>query len=379
MNTSFKGNFTRIKDLSDKRRLPRLGKIRLGVKAVSAKGGKEYPREVNYFVVPPEVEKVYGDKPTELDVMFPLNDIESVFPQSYKWYGGSRGLKCIGNGECAMRLDEKTQSMRERPCPCELLEQGVCQRRAHLMVMLPKVSMGGIYQFDMGSYHSIIDINSGLDFVQALVGRFAMVPLKLRRVPRETNANGKKTIHYPLQIVLTDADVESVNGLRDDNRRVLTAASRLALAPPEDCNPQFDDAATVVVEDDAVHAIPYGNNSSVSMKETDAAQPAAAPDFVPEPESSQTLAQTPPLKAPNPESPGQAQPQPPKGGIPSEKGELPANVAQQSAILKLAAKAGIEEAVVLQKMCGMTMAVAAGAIVSLQRGDTTIFSLKAAA
>ncbi|MCK9196013.1 MAG: hypothetical protein M0P16_03440 [Syntrophales bacterium] len=379
MNTSFKGNFTRIKDLSDKRRLPRLGKIRLGVKAVSAKGGKEYPREVNYFVVPPEVEKVYGDKPTELDVMFPLNDIESVFPQSYKWYGGSRGLKCIGNGECAMRLDEKTQSMRERPCPCELLEQGVCQRRAHLMVMLPKVSMGGIYQFDMGSYHSIIDINSGLDFVQALVGRFAMVPLKLRRVPRETNANGKKTIHYPLQIVLTDADVESVNGLRDDNRRVLTAASRLALAPPEDCNPQFDDAATVVVEDDAIPAIPYGNNSSVSMKETDAAQPAAAPDFVTEPESSQALAQTPPLKAPNPESPGQAQPQPPKGGIPSEKGEVLANVAQQSAILKLAAKAGIEEAVVLQKMRGMTMAVAAGAIVSLQRGDTTIFSLKAAA
>lgn len=380
MNTSFRGNFTRIKELSDKRRLPRLGKIRLGVKAVTSKG-KEYPKEVNHFVVPPEVEKVYGEKPTELDIMLPLNDIESVFPQAYKWYGSGRGLKCVGNGEAAMRLDEKTQTMRERVCPCELLEQNLCQRRAHLLVMLPKVSMGGIYQIDMGSYHSIVDVNSGLDFIQALIGRFAMVPLKLKRIARETFHGGVKAVHYPLQVLLGNADADTVNALREDNRRVLTATSRLALAPPEDCNPQFDDGATVVVEDAAgSEAIPYGIDSSVSMKE--AAQPADVPDLAAELEPSQEVAKTPPPKAPNPGPPRQpqSQPQPPKGGsIPSEKGEAPANTAQQSAILKLAAKAGIEEAVVLQKMSGMTMAVAAGAITALQRGDTSIFRLKAAA
>jgi hypothetical protein len=182
----FKGRFTKIKELSDRRRMPRLGKIRLGVKAVSAKTGKEYPKETEYFVVPPEVAKVYGSQPTELDVMLPLNDIEAIFPQAYKWYGESKGLKCIGNGETAMRLNEKVQTMEERECPCELLETNGCARRAHLLVILPGINMGGVYQIDIGSYHSIIDINSGLDFVQAMVGRFAMVPLKLRRIPRET-------------------------------------------------------------------------------------------------------------------------------------------------------------------------------------------------
>ena len=35
----------RIKGLSDKRRMPRLGKIRLGIKAKTS-GGKEFPRDV---------------------------------------------------------------------------------------------------------------------------------------------------------------------------------------------------------------------------------------------------------------------------------------------------------------------------------------------
>lgn len=369
------GSFTRIKDLSDKRRLPRLGKIRLGVKAV-AKTGKEFPREVNHFVVPPEVSAVYGEKPTELDVMFPLNDIDTVFPQAYKFYGSGRGLKCVGNGESAMRLDETTQTMKQRDCPCDLLEQGKCQRRAHLMVMLPMVSMGGVYQIDLGSYHSIVDINSGLDFIQALVGRFAMAPLKLKRVARETHNGGKKTVHYPLQIVLSNADLATVNALRDDNRRVLTAASRLALAPPEDCNPQFDDGATVSeVDGDGASAgenngqsagFPYtihADNPAGNMKETEAGQPAGTDDLVREPKQ-------------EPVHQSQTPPQPPKGDTPTEKGkgEGPANTAQQSAIIKLAAKAGIEEDVVLQKLRGMSMALAATVIVSLQRGDKTVFA-----
>ena len=192
MTTAFRGNFTRIKDLSDKRRLPRLGKIRLGIKAKTP-AGKEYPKEVEYFVVPTEIAAVYGDKPTELDVIIPLNDLETVFPQAYKWYT-AKGLRCIGNGETAMRMDEVAGVMKEHTCPCDQLSKAKpeCSRRAHLMVMLPKINAGGVYQIDMGSYNSIVDVNSGLDYIQALVGRFAMIPLKLKRIPRETNKEGKK-------------------------------------------------------------------------------------------------------------------------------------------------------------------------------------------
>jgi len=219
------------------------------VKVVSPRTGKEYPKETEYFVVPPEVAKVYGDRPSELDVMLPINDIEAVFPQAYKWYGESKGLKCIGNGETAMRLNEKTQTMEERDCPCELLETNGCAKRAHLLVILPGINMGGVYQIDIGSYHSIVDINSGLDFVQALVGRFAMVPLKLKRVPKETNANGQRQLHHTLQVIL-DADVNMINTLRENTSRVLLSTKNIALPAPEDINPAFDEGAVVVSDED---------------------------------------------------------------------------------------------------------------------------------
>ena len=67
-----------IKGLSETRRLPRLGKIRLGEK-VEGKGGKEYPKATDHFVVPEEVAAVYGNEPKRLNIMFPLNEFPSQF------------------------------------------------------------------------------------------------------------------------------------------------------------------------------------------------------------------------------------------------------------------------------------------------------------
>jgi hypothetical protein len=328
----FKGRFTKIKELSDRRRMPRLGKIRLGVKVVSPRTGKEYPKETEYFVVPPEVAKVYGNRPSELDVMLPLNDIEAVFPQAYKWYGESKGLKCIGNGETAMRLNEKTQTMEERECPCELLETNGCARRAHLLVILPRINMGGVYQIDIGSYHSIVDINSGLDFVQALVGRFAMVPLKLKRVPKETNANGQRQLHYTLQVIL-DADVNMINTLRENTSRVLLSTRNIALPAPEDINPAFDEGAVVVSDED---------ESKDDAK--DRTLPATA----------NVSASPEPLTR-----------------------EEKSNISQQQdiAIRKIAAKAGIQKESIDRVTDGMSIDKAAQLIKAMQKGDFSAFGV----
>jgi hypothetical protein len=256
----FKGRFTRIKDLSERRRLPRLGKIRLGVKMISDRTHKEYPKETEFFIVPPEVSKVYGDRPTSLEVMVPINDPEAVFPQAYKWYGGQRGLKCIGDGGVALRLKEETQAMEEIPCPCEHLETGECQKRGHFMVILPRINMGGVYQIDVGSYHSIVDINSGLEYVQALVGRFAMVPLRLCRAPKETHFGGQKQIHYTLQLFL-DADVDTLNALREDTSRVLLSTRSLALPPPEDV-----DENGVIIEDEGEEGVKMAKETKEEVK-----------------------------------------------------------------------------------------------------------------
>ena len=244
---NFKGQFTRIKGVSEKRRLPRLNKIRLGKKAVSKKTGNEYPIETPYFVVPPEVAKIYGEEPTEIDVMLPVEDEEIIFPQAYVWYGKSKGPKCIGNGEQAMRVNENGD-FEPRECPCEKLEEGECNRSAHLMVLLPRVNLGGIFQISTASYHTIVDINSGIDYIRALIGRVAMVPCKLKRIPRETHGSGRKETHYTLHLHL-DANVEMINAMRENTRRVLMG-QQFALPAPEQVNPEMDEGAVVEVVDE---------------------------------------------------------------------------------------------------------------------------------
>jgi hypothetical protein len=246
--SNFKQPFSKIKDISDRRRLPRLGKIRLGVKMISKKTGKEYPKETDYFVCPEEVRKIYGDQPKELDVMFPLNEVEAIFPQRYIWYGQSKGAKCIGDGEKANQVQDD-RTIKEIECPCDKLGKE-CQRRAHLMVILPKVSLGGIYQIDLGSYHSIVDINSALStdpenmgYIMALVGRIAMVPLKLKRIARETHGSGRKETHWTLQITF-EGSMEFLSELRENTTKLLS----YTIAPPIEENPATDEGAIMVEE-----------------------------------------------------------------------------------------------------------------------------------
>ena len=249
---AFRQKYTRISGLSSIRRLPRLGKIRLGIKKVSAKTGKEYPSETDYFVCPAEVRNACGDKPKELKISFPINDPEVIFPQSYKWYGSSKGLKCRGDGVTATRLNEETGEMEERPCPCELLESGKCKQRASLIFMMPDVAIGGVYQIDLSSYHSIVDINSGIDYARALLNdNIVFVPFKLKRVPKETHNEGKKQIHYTLQLEL-DITAEQLRGIREGQKIGYRSDRKYEIeAPVEDKNPAHDnkeDEAVIVEE-----------------------------------------------------------------------------------------------------------------------------------
>lgn len=246
--TVFSQRITRIKGLSEKRRLPRLGKIRLGIKKKSAKTGAEYPAEVPYLVVPPEVQAVYGDKPTEIDVMLPLDDLDAVFPVSYKFYGSGKGLKCNGDGEMAYFANDTTKETEERKCPCENLTNGKCKQSGTLSVMLQKINVGGIYQITTSSFNSIVDLASGIDYVKALIGRVAMVPLKLKRVATETHHDEMKQTHYTLQLIM-DANIDAINQLRGDTIRVLEHTSRIALPEPVNENPELDPVDIIVDEE----------------------------------------------------------------------------------------------------------------------------------
>ena len=152
-----------IKGFADQTRIPRVGKIHLGIKQKSAKSDSEYPRATDYFVVNEDdstsesavkaFRSVYGEKPKAIKVMFPSNQIENFFPQYLKAYrrtGGGNQLYCWGDGENANRLMDSGE-WAKMPClykECPIYAEGKCKELGQLQFFLPDVPMLGIWQVD---------------------------------------------------------------------------------------------------------------------------------------------------------------------------------------------------------------------------------------
>jgi hypothetical protein len=172
-----------------------------------------YPKDVDYFVCPPEVQEIYGEKPKELDIFIPTEDKGMFFPASLKWYAGPR-LMCRGDGKTALRLDPTKGTMTTIDCTCE--HYGVdCFPRASLMVMLPRVTMAGVYQIDTGSTATIISLNSTIEYLQDfLIGRIAFIPLKLKREAQKLQTPEGKTVNKYLMKLEFVGNIEDVARLR---------------------------------------------------------------------------------------------------------------------------------------------------------------------
>lgn len=179
-----------IKGLSEKRRLPRAGKIGLGITVKPAGVGKPYPKATEHFVCPIEVQKVYGERPTRLSILFPSDDMEILFPQELKLYRTS-GLWCRGDGERAHRWNE-LGGLTEMACPCQFLESGECRRNATLNFFLPDVPGVGIYQVVTGSKKSITSINTCLETFRRMFGGLAGIPFDLLLEPQASQRFDEK-------------------------------------------------------------------------------------------------------------------------------------------------------------------------------------------
>jgi len=224
-----------IKSLSEARRMPRLGKIHLGVKKDKKKDGTPctpYPTEVDYFVCPPEVQAVFGEKPTWLKIMIPVEETERFFPQYYKRYTTSL-LQCKGDGEKAFCWAEKG-GLKEIPCPCDFLKSGECKQIGIFCFLMPDVQGFGVYQITTSSKNSIIDLNSGLDMIRSLCGgRVRMIPLILKRekmeMQRIEDGKPKKSTHYTMKI-----DLDEKMTLRQLQQSAQVKPEMVLLPPPDE-------------------------------------------------------------------------------------------------------------------------------------------------
>jgi hypothetical protein len=258
--------FTRLKgavaNVTGMLRLKRLGKIRLGVKQQSKSTGREYPTETDYFVCPPEIQAVYGEKPTMLEGLFLSNDLEQIYQEKLALYGKSSGLHCHGNGEVAMRRDDQG-NWTERPCPCEHLKstenpEGECRPQAHLMVMLPKVNLWGYYQITTGSTNSRVSILRDLQQMQQMLGSIANIPILLTRIPQEVTYQGKKKTHY----IVTFQPAMGIDEVRDYLAKPthhLIPQENVLIEQMADENPLLDPVDEII--DDEIPLTPTGEQA----------------------------------------------------------------------------------------------------------------------
>lgn len=273
-------------------RLKRLGKIRLGIKKKSLKTGNEYPEETDYFVCPPEVCHVYGERPTVLDGLFLSNDPEEIYQEKLALYGNTTGLKCHGNGETAMRRSE-TGKWEPRECPCEFLKteenpKGQCGPQAHLMVMLPKVDLWGYYQITTRGINSRVSILRDLKQMQDMLGRIARVPITLTRVPQDVTYKGTKKTHH-IVTFKPAMDIEQVRAfLANPANNVLP--ENVLIEAPVDESPHDDPPDLVVENDDggnpAIDAETLADLNEAELTQVQAALKARAAQKAVEPSKS---------------------------------------------------------------------------------------------
>ena len=227
--------FNEIKGDESLLRLPRLGKIHLGIK-MGVGTSSEHPKETDYFVCPPGLESIIGVKPKEIDIVFPVESQSVIFSRAYKYYAGPT-LRCKGNGVTALRMagylgdQAKTvtgpipadkNAMVEIPCPCPLLTQKNAKGRfdcaavGMLSFMIPQVSIAGVFQIDVKGISSTKNILAGLAMARSWMGRVSMIPFKLKRVPEHGTYQGKATTHYVLRLE-HQISYEQIRKLKGDN------------------------------------------------------------------------------------------------------------------------------------------------------------------
>ena len=209
-----------IHGFSEPKRIPRIGKIYLGVKREN-NGGKSFPSAVDYFVVRADggntsedaaraFHEVYGPEPREITIAFPSDHPENFMPQylaSYHGGGGRSELWCKGDGLKARRMDGQGGYV-EMDClyqDCPIYQQKKCKPLTRLLFLLPNVEGIGVWELDTTSYFSAQNLGSSVQLIRQLTrGRIAMIPLQLRVIPQSVSPEGTMKTVYVLDLQLTN-------------------------------------------------------------------------------------------------------------------------------------------------------------------------------
>jgi hypothetical protein len=218
------------------KRVPRIGKIRIGEKVATGRGG-ERPKALDHFICAEDDYKeafreAFGDKPSSIEIMFHSDDDDDILPNAYKLYTSTYGLTCAGDGERATRIydvnlahnvqvgDKPEDPNRPEFWPpatgqtkgtdwkrkddltctveqCPQYKGNLCSLSLNLKFMLPQLPGIGIWQLDSRSINSLMNLSGGIAGIKGMTGGvIAGLPIRLSLVDHEARPEGqtKKTV-----------------------------------------------------------------------------------------------------------------------------------------------------------------------------------------
>jgi hypothetical protein len=215
-----------IKGISEVRRIPRIGKFKLGIKNKTAEG-TQYPSAVDYFVIDErntpkdivkKIKELYGGKPQKLRIKFFSNELEVAFPQFLKYYQKGT-LICRGDGENAERRKEngETETVACTYKECPYYQQKLCKPIGHLKFYLEGVP-GGFFQIDTSSTNSIININTRFEQIkQAHGGNIVSVPIEIILSPIQVQVRTENSKNFNRTVYIID-----LNNMTGENTNKIT-------------------------------------------------------------------------------------------------------------------------------------------------------------
>jgi hypothetical protein len=131
-------------------------------------------------IVADEIHRVYGDEPTELNIVFPYKEVAWCVDANFVRYGVSE-LHCKGNAKTA-RIPGENGQFKEIEClgyDCEMYKSKKCKIMGTIKFIVEGINSVGIFQIDTGSMESIQNVRSVLNYLSQTKGDITKLKFKL--------------------------------------------------------------------------------------------------------------------------------------------------------------------------------------------------------
>jgi hypothetical protein len=278
-------------------RLPRIGKLHLGVK-VRSQGGSEYPKATDYFVLPDELLKDEGfrailealgenpDKPRKLPIQLPCNALMGNLRSSCDLYGSSRGLLCrTFDGLTCGKVDTTTGEIIQEACKmpaCGEFDKGGCHWIHRLRIILPDAPGVGVWQVDTTSPNNRANLLTEMRSIKQMCGGLGGVDLYLTlesqdfQIPMQSKNGGKVEVRKTTAWLLHIRSPLSLRKLTEEAKDARAYDS----TEVEDFDLTLDDQPVVTEEEYPPEGVEVAADGSFEMGE---------PEPEPEPSSEEML------------------------------------------------------------------------------------------